>query len=198
MTNYAQIRFRKESKKYSCPYLEIDKYFHFYLLFFLGFDFINERLLNRASRISASEGFSFSLSFFFFFLEEDFSGSVTTGVDVSNETLDFRFFLLGEAELALMTESSISVFLRFLLDFEVSSSLWIALSESVTYLKKIKITKKKLKFLSSNQSCQQLKCLKPQHFHEFFIQKIDNFLGRSKLNFWTKNEDFEQCVRVSF
>ena len=54
MTNYAQIRFRKESKKYSCPYLEIDKYFHFYLLFFLGFDFINERLLNRASRISAS------------------------------------------------------------------------------------------------------------------------------------------------
>ena len=22
---------------------------------------------------------------------------------------------------------------------------------------------------------------------------MDNFLGKSKLNFWTKNEDFEQC-----
>ena len=25
-------------------------------------------------------------------------------------------------------------------------------------------------------------------------KKIDNFLRKSKLNFWTKNEDFEQCV----
>ena len=25
--------------------------------------------------------------------------------------------------------------------------------------------------------------------------KIDNFLGKSKLNFWTKNEDFEQCAQ---
>ena len=25
------------------------------------------------------------------------------------------------------------------------------------------------------------------------MQKIDNFLGKSKLNFWTKNEDVEQC-----
>ena len=24
-------------------------------------------------------------------------------------------------------------------------------------------------------------------------KKNDNFLGKSKLNFWTKNEDFEQC-----
>ena len=48
-------------------------------------------------------------------------------------------------------------------------------------------------FFSWNQSCQQLKLPKPQHFHEFFTQKIDNFLGKSKLNFWTKNEDFEQC-----
>ena len=23
---------------------------------------------------------------------------------------------------------------------------------------------------------------------------MDNFLGKSKLNFWPKNEDFEQCV----
>ena len=28
----------------------------------------------------------------------------------------------------------------------------------------------------------------------FHPQKIDNFLGKSKLNFWTKNEDLEQCV----
>ena len=48
-------------------------------------------------------------------------------------------------------------------------------------------------FFSWNQSCQQLKSPKPQHFHEFFTQKIDNFHGKSKLNFWTKNEDFEQC-----
>merc|ERR1712004_36361 len=74
-----------------------------------------------------------------------------------------------------------------------------------------------------NQSCQQLKSANPQHFHEFFTQNVfDNFsreikviklkspkpqyfrefspqkkstifLGKSKLNFWTKNEDFEQC-----
>ena len=47
-------------------------------------------------------------------------------------------------------------------------------------------------FFSWNQSCQQLKSPKPQHFHEFFTPKIDNFLGKSKLDFWTKNEDFEQ------
>ena len=28
----------------------------------------------------------------------------------------------------------------------------------------------------------------------FHPQKIDNFLKKSKLNFWTKNEDFEQCA----
>ena len=32
----------------------------------------------------------------------------------------------------------------------------------------------------------------------FHLQKIDNFLEKSKLNFWTKNEDFEQCVRQLF
>ena len=32
----------------------------------------------------------------------------------------------------------------------------------------------------------------------FSPKKIDNFLGKSKLNFWTKNEDFEQCVEVGF
>ena len=50
-------------------------------------------------------------------------------------------------------------------------------------------------FFSWNQSCQQLKSPKPQRFHEFFTpKKIDNYLGKPKLNFWTKNEDFEQCV----
>ena len=44
-------------------------------------------------------------------------------------------------------------------------------------------------FFLWNQSCQQLKSPKPQHFHEFSPKKI--FLGKSKLNFWTKNEDFE-------
>ena len=30
----------------------------------------------------------------------------------------------------------------------------------------------------------------------FHPKKIDNFLGKSKSNFWTKNEDFEQCVNA--
>ena len=79
-------------------------------------------------------------------------------------------------------------------------------------------TIRKVKFLSKNSILT-----KPQHFHKFFTQifltiflvksklstaknpktptfsrvfhskKIDNFLRKSKLNFWTKNEDFEQC-----
>ena len=79
----------------------------------------------------------------------------------------------------------------------------------------------KVKCLSKN-----LILTKPQHFHEFFTQffltiflvksklstakksktttiftsfspkKIDSFLGKSKLNFWTKNEDFEQCAQT--
>ena len=28
----------------------------------------------------------------------------------------------------------------------------------------------------------------------FYPKKVDNFLGKSKLNFWTKNEHFEQCA----
>ena len=38
-------------------------------------------------------------------------------------------------------------------------------------------------------------------FKSFSPQKIDNFLGKSgksKLDFWTKNEDFEQCDLPSF
>ena len=29
---------------------------------------------------------------------------------------------------------------------------------------------------------------------DFHPKKIDNFHGKSKLNFWTQNEDFEQCA----
>ena len=54
-------------------------------------------------------------------------------------------------------------------------------------------TIRKVKYLSKNSILT-----KPQHFHEFFTPKIDNFHGKSKLNFWTKNEDFEQCEIGSF
>ena len=38
---------------------------------------------------------------------------------------------------------------------------------------------------------------KPQHFHEFFTKKkVEHFLRKSKLNFWSKNEDFEPCERL--
>ena len=83
-------------------------------------------------------------------------------------------------------------------------------------------TIRKVKILSKNSILTKL-----QHFHEFFTQilfdnflvksklstakksktttfsrvfhprKIDNFLGKSKLNFWTTNEDFEQCVPLT-
>ena len=53
-------------------------------------------------------------------------------------------------------------------------------------------------FFSGNQRCQQLKSPKPQHFHEFFTQKESAiFFWKSNLNFWTKNEDFEQCVLLT-
>ena len=49
-------------------------------------------------------------------------------------------------------------------------------------------------FFSWNQSCQQLKSPKTQHFHEFFTQKIDNFHGKSKLNFWTKMKNSNSVI----
>ena len=49
-------------------------------------------------------------------------------------------------------------------------------------------------FFSWNQSCQQLKSPKPQHFHEFFIQKNRQFSQEIEVEFFDKNEDFEQCV----
>jgi len=88
-------------------------------------------------------------------------------------------------------------------------------------LRKVRHTIRKVKFLSRNSMLT-----KPEHFHEFFTQifltifpvksklstaeksktttisrvfypkKSTIFLGKSKLNFWTKNEDFEQCVCV--
>ena len=45
-------------------------------------------------------------------------------------------------------------------------------------------------FFSWNQSCQQLKSSKPHHFHEFFTQKVDNFLGKSKVEFLDKKWRF--------
>ena len=45
-------------------------------------------------------------------------------------------------------------------------------------------------FFSWNQSCQQLKSPKPQHFHDFFTQKIDNFLGKPKVEFLDKKWRF--------
>ena len=86
-----------------------------------------------------------------------------------------------------------------------------------------KHTIRKVKFLSKNSILT-----KPKHFHEFFIQisltiflvksklstakksktatfsrvfhpkKSTIFFGKSKLNFWTKNEDFEQCVKITW
>ena len=51
-------------------------------------------------------------------------------------------------------------------------------------------TIRKVKFLSKNSILT-----KPQHFHEFFTQKIDNIHEKSKLKYRKKNEDFEQCVK---
>ena len=78
-------------------------------------------------------------------------------------------------------------------------------------------------YSKSQMFVQKFKLTNPQHFHEFFIQiflttflfksklstakrsktttfsrvchpkKLTIFLGKSKLNFWRKNYDFEQC-----
>ena len=47
-------------------------------------------------------------------------------------------------------------------------------------------------FLLKSKLCSKVQ--KHNIFTSFSPKKIDNFLGKSKLNFWTKNEDFEQCV----
>ena len=53
-------------------------------------------------------------------------------------------------------------------------------------------TIRKVKFLSKYSILT-----KPQNLHEFFTKIfLTIFLVKSKLNFWTKNEDFEQCEEV--
>ena len=50
-------------------------------------------------------------------------------------------------------------------------------------------------FFSWNPKLSTAKKSKTTTFSRvFYPKKIDNFLGKLKLNFWTKNEDFEQCV----
>ena len=50
-------------------------------------------------------------------------------------------------------------------------------------------------FFSLNQSYQQPKSPKPQHFHEFFSpKKKSTFFREIIVEFLNKNEDFEQCV----
>ena len=51
-------------------------------------------------------------------------------------------------------------------------------------------------FFSRNQSCKQLKSPKPQHFHEFFSPKNRQFSREIKVEFLTKNENFEQCAKM--
>ena len=99
---------------------------------------------------------------------------------------------------------------------------YFLLSKSKIFVQKFNFDKI-LQFFSGNQSSQQLKSANLQHFHEFFnpnfltIFLVESklstakksktaafsrvftqsnstiFLGKSKLNFWTKNEDFGQC-----
>ena len=52
-----------------------------------------------------------------------------------------------------------------------------------------KLSKKLIKMLGSCQNHNVFTSFSPP-------KNIDNFLGKSKLNFWTKNEDFEQCISL--
>ena len=97
----------------------------------------------------------------------------------------------------------------------VKNASWTHYSKSQIFVQKFNFDKT-LQFFSGNQSCQPLKSANPQHFHEFspkffliiFLVKSkfsaakkykaaafsrvfthNNstiFLGKSKLNFWTK------------
>ena len=49
-------------------------------------------------------------------------------------------------------------------------------------------------FFSWNQSCQQLKSSKPQHFHEFFTKKNRQFFREIKVEFLEKNWRFLRTV----
>jgi len=50
-------------------------------------------------------------------------------------------------------------------------------------------------FLVKSKLSTAKKSKTPTFSRVFHPKKIDNFLGKSKLNFGTKNEDFEQCVK---
>ena len=53
-----------------------------------------------------------------------------------------------------------------------------------------------LQFFSGNQSCQQLKSPKPQHFHEFFTQKDRQFSRKIKIEFLEKKMNNSHSVFV--
>ena len=84
----------------------------------------------------------------------------------------------------------ISWSIRLIFGWRIISPLYPAIifQNALLSLVYIDHTIRKVNFLSKKSILT-----KPQHFHEFFTQKIDNFHGKSKLNIWTKNEDFEQC-----
>ena len=106
------------------------------------------------------------------------------------------------------TFSAANILWSFIIyDYDTKTALLLTLFEKSNFCPKIQFwqnlnifmsfsSKFFWQFFSWNQSCQQLTGPKPQHFHEFFTQKIDNFHGILKLNFWTKNEDFEQCAKL--
>ena len=52
-------------------------------------------------------------------------------------------------------------------------------------------------FFSWNQSCQQLRSPKPQHFHEFFILKNRQFLRKIKVEFLDKKWRFRTVWKYS-
>ena len=98
-------------------------------------------------------------------------------------------------------------------------------SKSQTFVQKFNFAKT-IQFFSGNQSCQQQKSENLQHFQRFspkifltiflvksklltakksktaafsrvFAQNNSTiFLGKSKLIFWTKNEDLEHCAAI--
>mgnify|MGYP006903667917 CR=1 FL=1 len=62
-------------------------------------------------------------------------------------------------------------------------------------IRKVNFLSKNFTIFSGNQSCQQLKSTKPQHFHEFSPKTFRQFYREIKVDFFgQKNEDFEQCV----
>ena len=65
----------------------------------------------------------------------------------------------------------------FLTIFLVKSKLSTAKKSQATTFSRVFHPKKNRQFFSWNQSCQQLKNPKPQHFHEFFTPKKSTFFS---------------------